>query len=53
MVDASCDGMFPFEFTEYYFEPSTIGRWIPIEVVIGFIKDDIKINTFKSDNSQS
>jgi len=45
MVDASCDGMFPFEFTEFKegnYEPLTIGLWRPYEVEVGFIEDYIK-----------
>ena len=48
MVDVSCDGMFPFEFTKFYFQPHTYGFWRPIEVEIGFIEDDIQIESTRN-----
>ena len=42
MIDASCDGMFPFEFKEWKYEPLTIGLWRPYEVEVGFIEDYMK-----------
>lgn len=51
MVDASCDGMFPFEFTEFKewnYEPLTIGLWRPYEVEVGFIEDYIKRSGYET-----
>ena len=35
------------KFTKIYLQPYTIGFWRPIEVEIGFIEDDIKIELNK------
>jgi hypothetical protein len=50
MVDVSCDGMFPFEFTKFYFQPHTYGFWRPIEVEIGFIEDYIQRSLIETDD---
>lgn len=37
------------KFTEFYFEPESYNaKFVPLEVQIGFIKDDIKIELNKN-----